>query len=79
MYVLGAEKNVAAMFSNSGRLWDVMHWAPLGTLTKFVQCPSLTANTAPYHVVGAIGTPGSIVVKHPLEVAMHFVIQMSIS
>ncbi|PBK80059.1 hypothetical protein ARMGADRAFT_1092536 [Armillaria gallica] len=79
MYVLGADKNVAAMFSNGGRLWGAMHWAPLGILTKFIQRGSLTANTAPYRVAGAFGTPGSIVVRHPVEVAMHFVTQMSIS
>ncbi len=76
MYVLGADKNVAAVFSNGGRLWGAMHWAPLGILTKFVQRGGLTANTAPYRFAGAFGTPGSIVVRHPVEVAMHFVTQM---
>ncbi|SJL18658.1 uncharacterized protein ARMOST_22255 [Armillaria ostoyae] len=78
MYVLGVEKSIAAVFSNRGRLWgvNVMYWAPVGTLTKGVQHPSLMANTTPYRVVGAMGTPDSIVVKHPFEVAMHFITQL---
>ncbi|KAK0227407.1 hypothetical protein EDD85DRAFT_958022 [Armillaria nabsnona] len=79
MYVLGADKNIAAVFSNGGCLWGTMHWALLGILTKFIQRGSLMANTTLYRVTGAFGTPGSIVVRHPVEVAMHFVTQMSIS
>ncbi|KAK0184272.1 hypothetical protein F5146DRAFT_1006763 [Armillaria mellea] len=76
MYILGVDKNVTAMFRKTGHLWGVMHSAPLGVLMRFMQCPRLTANTTPYHVFTGISTPGSIVVRYLIEVAMHFVIQL---
>ncbi|SJL15064.1 uncharacterized protein ARMOST_18546 [Armillaria ostoyae] len=63
---LNAEDNLAAVFSNSERLLEVVSWVPLGTCANFEPCSSFIH--VPYRDAGAAGTPESIVITRRIKI-----------